>query len=82
MINWRHAWDQPIPPKVRVFLWHACHDLLPVRAELVRRHVSFDPSSPLRGVQVETMVHALFECRAVAFIWAEAPFILGRSFSL
>lgn len=56
------------------FLWRACHEILPVRSEITRRHISSYPFCPFCHQHVETSVHALFKCHAISFIWSEGPF--------
>ena len=34
---WKYLWKIPIPHKIRHFAWRACRDILPTKANLVRR---------------------------------------------
>lgn len=81
-MKWNTLWEQHIPPKVRVFLWRACHDIILMRSEMVRRHEGAYPYGPFCRDHVETLVHALFACETISFIWSEAPFNLGFDFSV
>ena len=40
---WRKLWRLNVPPKVRMFLWRACSNVLPTRENLHRRRVQVDP---------------------------------------
>ena len=40
---WRKLWQLNVPPKVRMFLWKACSNILPTRENLNRRRVQVDP---------------------------------------
>jgi hypothetical protein len=31
---WKVCWNSNIPPAVKTFIWHACHNLLPTRVNL------------------------------------------------
>lgn len=73
-IQWRtsaehsRAWDDnrlwklPIPPKVRNFVWRACSDILPTRANLYRRKVHINPMCEACGEHEETAIHILWQC--------------------
>ena len=40
---WNRIWKMNVPPKVRNFVWRACNDILPTRANLYRKKVYTDP---------------------------------------
>ena len=46
---WDKIWRLRIPPKVRNFLWRACSDVLPTRANIARRRLPIDPSYAIYG---------------------------------
>lgn len=47
-----------VPPKVRIFLWRACHEILPTRIALMRRQVGTDPYCASCETTIETESHA------------------------
>ena len=59
---WNRTWKMNVPPKVRNFVWRACTDILPTRANLYRRKVPIDPLCSICGQTDETVGHALWEC--------------------
>lgn len=73
-LNWKGLWSLHLPSKVKVFLWRACTDIIPVRAELVRRHIASNPYCFFCETQVETSSHLFFECDNFGSIWSSPPF--------
>lgn len=41
--EWQWIWGLQLPPKIRTFLWRACNEIIPVRANLVKRRIGGDP---------------------------------------
>lgn len=39
---WKKIWQLHVPNKIEVFKWRACQDILPTRANLVRRKIISD----------------------------------------
>lgn len=77
--KWDWLWGLKVPPKIRTFLWRACHDIIPVRATLVRRHVVSNPYCDFCRIGVETGSHIFFECPFFGKIWSDPPFSLSSS---
>ena len=48
--------------KIKVFGWRACQNILPTRANLVRRKIIDDDGYILCSRVFEIRVHALWEC--------------------
>ncbi|KAL0011169.1 hypothetical protein SO802_006277 [Lithocarpus litseifolius] len=67
---WHVLWNLKIPNKIKVFGWRACTDILPTRANLVRRKVLTDDKCPICLRESENTIHAIWECVAVQDIWA------------
>ena len=40
---WRKLWTLNVPPKVRIFVWRACSNVLPTWDNLYRRKINIDP---------------------------------------
>lgn len=67
--EWRWIWNLELPPKVRTFLWRACNDILPVKVNLMRRHIGGDPYCPFCRKGLEYTSHLFFECEVFKDIW-------------
>lgn len=78
-VKWAEICRLELPPKIRLFLWRACKNILPHAAELTRRHVSSNPYCVHCKVAIETTSHVLMECHGLREIWAAAPFRLSPS---
>ncbi|KAL0001832.1 hypothetical protein SO802_015613 [Lithocarpus litseifolius] len=63
-------WKQYIPNKIKVFGWRACHDILPTRENLVRRHVIEDGTYGLCTKTTKLALHALWDCGVAQGVWA------------
>lgn len=62
---WRSIWQLNIPNE-KHFLWRACHDSLPTRANMCSRKVITDPSCPICEREPETAFHTLWQCPSVS----------------
>ena len=67
---WNKIWRLRVPPKVQNFLWRACSDVLPTRANIARRRLPIDPSFAICGQAEESVCHALWECPLATNVWA------------
>jgi ribonuclease HI len=70
---WTSLWALNVPGVVKVFLWKACHNLLPTKANLFQRKVTTDPLCPICEVEVETTCHILWGCRSASDVWGVCP---------
>ncbi|CAN0838315.1 Putative ribonuclease H protein At1g65750 [Linum grandiflorum] len=59
---WHSVWTLPVLPKLRFFLWRVIHRILPVREELLIKHVHLDPTCPVCLDKTESVEHLLFDC--------------------
>ncbi|XP_059454979.1 uncharacterized protein LOC132185192 [Corylus avellana] len=76
---WRHLWQLPIQNAEKHFLWHACHDSLPTRANLCSRKVLTDPSCPICAREPEMLFHTLWMCPAARDVWSEGGACFQKS---
>lgn len=56
---------------VKTFIWQACSNILPIKENLHRRHVTDYPIYPLCESSVETIGHVLWSCPAARDVWYE-----------
>ncbi|XP_059436152.1 uncharacterized protein LOC132169081 [Corylus avellana] len=52
------------------FLWRACHEILPTKANLGAKKVTEDSYCPVCERAEETIYHALWECPAARDVWS------------
>nr|POF21494.1 putative ribonuclease h protein [Quercus suber] len=59
---WRLIWNLNVQSKVRNFLWRSCHNAIPVKQNLKRRHILNEDVCELCKLETESVVHALWGC--------------------
>lgn len=69
-IFWKNLWKLNIPPKIRIFGWRVCKNLLPTGMNLKRRDMNIDGSCPFRHRAGETMLHCFRDCIFVRKFWS------------
>jgi hypothetical protein len=70
---WKAIWGIDAPRAAKMFVWKACSEILPTKEKLYRKHVTQDPLCPICCLEVETTMHALWECPSAKDVWAECP---------
>lgn len=76
---WKACWSLQVTNTVKMFLWRACHNLLPTKANLVRRKVVENALCPICHREEETVVHLLWECASASDIWSGSSITLEKS---
>uniref|UniRef100_A0A803PU32 Reverse transcriptase domain-containing protein n=1 Tax=Cannabis sativa TaxID=3483 RepID=A0A803PU32_CANSA len=66
---WKQLWTLPLPPKLKHFLWRACHDILLTNHNLFKWKTLHSPHCCRCHYHDETLEHALSRCPAVQEIW-------------
>lgn len=66
---WRIIWQLSIPKKIKIFLWKAIHNILPVRDNLARRKIINSGRCILCDQGNETVEHALLFCPWTRPVW-------------
>lgn len=66
---WRSIWKLRIPNAEKHFLWKACKEILPTKANLTQRHVLDDDMCPICGLHEETGFHILWDCSSARDVW-------------
>ena len=59
---WKKIWTMKVPPKVRVYAWRACADILPTKKRLQDKGIELDLRCYLYQAEVETVQHLFSEC--------------------
>ncbi|KAH9688162.1 reverse transcriptase domain-containing protein [Citrus sinensis] len=71
---WSALWTLELPEKLKIFMWRASNNLLPSAENLWKRKVVEEPTCKRCKLSVETISHALLECKAARKIWLQSPF--------
>ncbi|XP_059446627.1 uncharacterized protein LOC132178194 [Corylus avellana] len=64
-----------------MFLWRACHNLLPTKANLFRRGICDNNLCPICQREEETVGHACWDCPAANDVWGEGSIKLQKCVS-
>ncbi|KAL0368283.1 UNVERIFIED_CONTAM: hypothetical protein Scaly_1047200 [Sesamum calycinum] len=64
------VWTANVPPKVRLFTWRTCQNLLPTSANLRRRGALAGGIYPWCGFELEDLLHTLLHCPFTRLVWA------------
>ena len=70
---WKRLWRLQIPPKSKHFLWRACLNALPTKANLTHRGISIAGNCALCPYQSETVTHILWACPLAHNVWSFLP---------
>nr|POF23099.1 putative ribonuclease h protein [Quercus suber] len=66
---WKRIWKMRVPNKIKIFLWHACSEALPTKANLFKRKVVNVKICQLCDSENETTLHALWSCQKKLTVW-------------
>jgi hypothetical protein len=66
---WKAIWSLHIPNSVKMFLWRACHDIIPTRVNLQKKGIALDPSCIFCNMEAETTMHILWNCPSSNDVW-------------
>jgi hypothetical protein len=70
--QWKYIWSTRGPMVVKTFLWQACNEILPTRANLQKRGIITDLLlCPICGRSGETVAHILWNCPSAVDVWTE-----------
>jgi hypothetical protein len=70
---WQTLWKLNCPRVVQLFLWKACNNILPTKANLSKRGVTQDDKCPICNLEMEFVGHYLWSCQAAKDVWLECP---------
>ena len=60
-------------PKVRMFVWRACSNILPTCMKLCQRKIPVDPACAVCHQHDEIVAHTLWGCPMARNVWAMVP---------
>lgn len=67
---WRSIWGLRVPNKVKNFLWRVCHEAIPTKSNLKRRHIIINSLCEQCWNEDETPLHALWSCCELSSVWS------------
>lgn len=73
-IDWLLPWGLPVPPKIKIFVWHLCHNGLATRENLLRRGIGHDASCTKCHRSMEDDTHLFLQCDYVKAAWNATKF--------
>nr|GMD12674.1 uncharacterized protein LOC109155154 [Ipomoea batatas] len=69
-VEWAQMWKLSLSPKIKVFVWQACSNLLPTAEFLRNRRVNCSEICYLCGVGGESVSHLFTECAVALSCWS------------
>lgn len=69
--GWRRMWNSTTPPKTRMLVWKACHEMLPVMTNLYRRHLVEEATCPRCKTRNETTLYVFRDCPFAKEVWSK-----------
>jgi ribonuclease HI len=62
---WKEIWKAKIPNKIKNFMWRLAKNILPTRANLLKKGIHLDASCPLCHISDENAQHLFMQCNLV-----------------
>ncbi len=78
-VFWNRVWAAKVPPKVKLFIWRACRNILPTLTKLFERKASSSFSCSWCSEALETNDHVLWQCDFAQKVWRACPVNLPSS---
>ncbi|KAK8506300.1 hypothetical protein V6N12_019991 [Hibiscus sabdariffa] len=66
---WKCFWAQPVPQRLRFFLWLSFKERLMTNVERCRRFIGQSPICPCCHMYAETTAHVLRDCQFATVVW-------------
>ena len=67
---WKRIWRLRVPNKIKLFLWRACSNALPIKENLKRRKILDDAKCSACLTEQESTFHAIWSCELLQQIWS------------
>ncbi|XP_059437059.1 uncharacterized protein LOC132170184 [Corylus avellana] len=62
-----------------MFIWRACHNMLPTKSNLCKKKVLDSPSCPICHLEEESTEHILWYCPSASDVWSCGPITVQKS---
>lgn len=72
--NWKKLWALMVPPKVKLFLWRAAHNILPTKIRLISKGMEVGEECGMCGGGYEDVWHSLVSCDFATKCWQISKF--------
>jgi hypothetical protein len=79
---WSKIWSLQLPGVEKKFLWKACKEILPTRANLFKRKVVDNPLCPICSREPESVLHILWSCDSARDAWCVSSRRLQKKSSM
>jgi len=66
---WKRLWSLQVPNSTKMFIWRACHNILPTKDNLLRKGIDLDPTCVFCKTVPKTVHHVLWECPSATDVW-------------
>ncbi|XP_072088190.1 uncharacterized protein [Arachis hypogaea] len=66
---WKEIWNMNVPSKIRMFLWKAAQNIIPVNSNLYKRRLRDNPICSICKKEEETVEHAVLLCEWTRGTW-------------
>ena len=66
---WQRLWSVQVAPKIKLFIWRACHNILPTQAKLFGRGIIGTLTSRWCMDEAEMVDHVLWGCEFAQKVW-------------
>ena len=67
---WPRLWKLKLLSKIKVFVWRACQEILPMKGNLARRRIIKDGRCKACKQETKMVLHALWGCGVACDVWA------------
>ena len=78
---WRSIWDLRVPNTIKNFVWRACREAIPTKANLKRRHIMENDRCEHCLMEEETTLHALWSCSKIKSAWTSSKWTSCQNIS-